>query len=413
MESRHETRWTFGILTIICVASAWQGNTFVQLHEKIAHVMNQTDCWICSQFPKGYGHGYPVAAIVFPNTSQAVQALSSVSLVDYTQISPQNLQWHIDFSGLWNETLGVPCVQRCHVNTTTSRNTGGNNTDPKCGKTKIFVGKYPNCSTYIGYGGANLWNHNQTRRGGNKTTPKGWPIPPGLGWYWICGQTGYKVLPLGWTGQCAIGTIFPSILITPNLTGYLRSYMRRIKRGSNPIVQRPTAFHSFARWFLPWLGVSELEKALVNVSATLEIINNSTIDAIQALQEEVTSLSKVVFQNRLGLDMLFAQQGGLCTVLNERCCTYINQDKRIETDLSRIWEQTQILHLITQDNTSWGFQELWDKLTSWLPDLKWLKQIFVIIVTLIALGIIISIQLKCFMWGCQKVVNHRSSSKYI
>lgn len=196
-----------------------------------------------------------------------------------------------------------------------------------------------------------MWNFNQTRvartRGHNSITPRGWPTPVGLGWYWICGQTGYKVLPLGWTGQCAVGTIAPNTIMVKNLTNhdsqnFLRTYMKpviRQRRTSNPLVERPTSFHSFVRWLIPSWGVSELEKALVNLSATMEIINNATIDAIKALQEETTSLGKMVLQNRLGLDMLFAQQGGLCPVINERCCTYVNQKRRIETDLSQIWKK--------------------------------------------------------------------------
>ncbi|NXC21981.1 ERVV2 protein, partial [Corythaeola cristata] len=94
-----------------------------------------------------------------------------------------------------------------------------------------------------------------------------------------------------------------------------------------------TGFHSFVRWLIPSLGVSELEKAIVNISATLEQMESLTLDALQGVQEEVSSLSKVVLQNRLGLDLLLAKNGGLCAVINQSCCTYINQEKRVETDL--------------------------------------------------------------------------------
>lgn len=39
-------------------------------------------------------------------------------------------------------------------------------------------------------------------------------------------------------------------------------------------------------WLTPSLRVSELEKAIVNISAVIEIIENKAIDAIGALQEE-------------------------------------------------------------------------------------------------------------------------------
>ncbi|NXG11527.1 ERVV1 protein, partial [Sakesphorus luctuosus] len=56
----------------------------------------------------------------------------------------------------------------------------------------------------------------------------------------------------------------------------------------------------------------ELEKAVVNTSAVIENIQNQTSDAIAALKEEVHSLSHVVLQNRMALNLLLAPQGDVC-----------------------------------------------------------------------------------------------------
>lgn len=167
-------------------------------------------------------------------------------------------------------------------------------------------------------GGANMWNKNQTRRG---PKPKGWPVPTGRAWYWICGHSAYKVLPLGWQGRCAIGPVFPHITVVSQLQGLLRTFIRRTKRTSNPLTDRPTRFHSFARWFIPGLGVSELEKAIVNLSATVETIMNASADAIRAQQIEIKSISQLAIQNRLALDLLYVKEGGVCTVINTSCCS--------------------------------------------------------------------------------------------
>ncbi|NXP14408.1 ERVV2 protein, partial [Thinocorus orbignyianus] len=94
-----------------------------------------------------------------------------------------------------------------------------------------------------------------------------------------------------------------------------------------------TKFYSLARWFLPWLGVSELEKAIVNISAEMEIIANSTANALYHLNQEIKSLQGVVFQNRMALDIITARMGGVCTVINMSCCTYVDDSSRIEIDL--------------------------------------------------------------------------------
>ena len=135
------------------------------------------------------------------------------------------------------------------------------------------------------------------------------------------------------------------------------------------------------------LGVSELEKAIVNISATVEILANATADAIVNLQKEINSLAEVTIQNRMALDLLMAEEGGVCTVINQSCCAFVNREAQIETDVHRIWEASKLFHLIAQDDTSWGFTNLWEKLTSWLPNFAWLKQLFVLVVTVDFRGI--------------------------
>ncbi|NXD56975.1 ERVV1 protein, partial [Corvus moneduloides] len=56
----------------------------------------------------------------------------------------------------------------------------------------------------------------------------------------------------------------------------------------------------------------ELERAIVNISAVNEHIEQHTADAISALQEEVDSLSRTVMQNRIALNFILAAQGGVC-----------------------------------------------------------------------------------------------------
>lgn len=63
---------------------AWGSNTFLQLHDKIANTMNQSDCWICSRLPQNAGHGHPILATVFPNLSGIARAFDNISLNEYT-----------------------------------------------------------------------------------------------------------------------------------------------------------------------------------------------------------------------------------------------------------------------------------------------------------------------------------------
>ncbi|NXH70121.1 ERVV2 protein, partial [Hydrobates tethys] len=94
-----------------------------------------------------------------------------------------------------------------------------------------------------------------------------------------------------------------------------------------------TRFHSFAQWFILWLRVSELEKAIINISAIIEKIRNETYDAMKVIQEEVSELAEITLQDKMALDMVLTSHGGVCTVLNTSCCVYVDQSGRISTDL--------------------------------------------------------------------------------
>ena len=78
------------------------------------------------------------------------------------------------------------------------------------------------------------------------------------------------------------------------------------------------------------------------------MIENATMDAIRALQVEVSTLSKVVLQNRMALDLLTAKEGGVCMIINQSCCAYIGETQRTETDqilsclTSRFYKHHQI-----------------------------------------------------------------------
>ncbi|NXO57352.1 ERVV2 protein, partial [Aramus guarauna] len=93
-----------------------------------------------------------------------------------------------------------------------------------------------------------------------------------------------------------------------------------------------------------------------------------------------------------------AKEGGLCTVINQTCCIYINKQNQIETDLEKIWEKNKILHRVAQDDTSWRFTDLVEKLTSWLPNLTWMKQLFITVIIVILLSIVFCMTVRCALW---------------
>ncbi|XP_059573056.1 endogenous retroviral envelope protein HEMO-like [Alligator mississippiensis] len=208
---------------------------------------------------------------------------------------------------------------------------------------------------------------------------------PGL--YWLCGNRAHKILPWNWVGACTLGCVISGFEMHSAIyLEQVKNFNHHMKRVVNHLATRNTDFHQFVKTFIPWLGVRELELAIINISATME---NATADAIQALQEEISQISQVTIQHCIALDYLLVSQGGVCALLNSTCCVYVNQDMRIETDIHKIRNQLRVLHQVASKNTDWGLEEMWSWLTSWLPDFRALgkKILYGILFVLIVLTV--------------------------
>lgn len=58
------------------------------------------------------------------------------------------------------------------------------------------------------------------------------------------------------------------------------------------------------------------------------------------LSPSLNSLANVAMDNRLALDSLLADQGGVWAVMNKTSCTYVNNSAQMEMDIKKIYEQT-------------------------------------------------------------------------
>lgn len=127
----------------------------------------------------------------------------------------------------------------------------------------------------------------------------------------MCKTVEYKVLLPTWYGISTLEVLVPAVNIQPtsHLLGWHHKCPFRIRHSiCIPPVEWESPLHSLFLWYLPGLGVVELEFALLNISVSLEIYANTTADAIQRLQAEVC-VSQIAIQNRMALDFLLASQG--------------------------------------------------------------------------------------------------------
>ncbi|KAG3266547.1 hypothetical protein H1C71_003079 [Ictidomys tridecemlineatus] len=178
----------------------------------------------------------------------------------------------------------------------------------------------------------------------NYSSPTPALCPP-KGTVFMCGGiSAFPRLPANWTGSCVLALLLPDITIVPgdeplpipSLETLVRRHRRAIEAlpllatlgitaaVGTGIAGLGTAIHSYRR----------LSQQLVDDVQTL-------YGTIRDLQDQIDSLAEVVLQNRRGLDLLTANQGGICLALGERCCFYANKSGIVRTKITELQEDLE------------------------------------------------------------------------
>nr|UPL77267.1 hypothetical protein [Felis catus] len=134
-------------------------------------------------------------------------------------------------------------------------------------------------------------------------------------------------------GQCTVGRLGPEGL---GATIYNVTSQGRRKRALGLILAAAGEATGPAA---PREGIAYHETTLKSLTQVIENLASSAGDTSEGLQESLDSLD-----NRLAVDYLLATQGGVCAVVNDTCCTYINASGEVELNTQEIYRQARSLH---------------------------------------------------------------------
>lgn len=203
----------------------------------------------------------------------------------------------------------------------------------------------------------------------NKRTIIGPLVRAGLFYY--CGENRLLTRILDNTiGLCAMVRLAaPLTLIGPKIEQINVSSTRRSKRSTNfdPTVGSPTYIDSIG---VP-RGVPNKFKLVDQIAAGFENIpliaavfpvtpnknvdrnnyihynvmrlSNLTRDAMEGLAEQLAPTSLMAVQNRMALDMLLAEKGGVCSMFGDLCCSFIPNNTAPDGKVTRALEGLKTL----------------------------------------------------------------------
>lgn len=189
------------------------------------------------------------------------------------------------------------------------------------------------------------------------------PICAVNGSVFLCGNNmAYTYLPTNWTGLCVLATLLPDIDIIPGDEPVpipaIDHFVYRPKRAIQfiPLLAGlgiTTAFTTGATSL--GVSVTQYTKLSNQLISDVQILSST----IQDLQDQVDSLAEVVLQNRRGLDLLTAEQGGICLALQEKCCFYANKSGIVRDKIKTLQEELERRRKDLASNPLWtGLQGL-------------------------------------------------------
>uniref|UniRef100_A0A3P9HR81 Uncharacterized protein n=1 Tax=Oryzias latipes TaxID=8090 RepID=A0A3P9HR81_ORYLA len=198
------------------------------------------------------------------------------------------------------------------------------------------------------------------------------PLSRGDIWWWCGDDRLFDRLPRNVTSYCALDTLLLPVSVCPIPVDIMVDKLSSIY----PHRWRPS--HKREVWltetdptYIDAIGVPRGvpdEYKLVNqVAASWEssicfwCTINKNVDRINYIHYNLSATSIMAFQNRIALDMLLAEKGGVCTMFGEQCCTFIPNNTASDGSLTKAIEGLRTLNGKMKDHS--GFDTRWD---SWL-----------------------------------------------
>jgi hypothetical protein len=263
------------------------------------------------------------------------------------------------------------------------------------------------------------------------------PISRADVWWW-CGSTVLfdKLLSNG-TGRCALVTLLLPVSIYPigaedlvlRIQGVNPGYRGRSRRVTTPsngdpsyidaigvprgvpdeyklIDQVAAGFESSICW---WCTINKNVDRINYIHYNVQRLGNWTQQGFEAVHGQLAATSLMAFQNRIAIDMLLSEKGGVCSMFGDQCCTFIPNNTASDGSLTVALEGLRTLNGKMKSHSGID-TSMWD---SWMSAFGKYKTLVSSILVSISVFASILVLCGCCCIPCIRSLTTRVISKAI
>ncbi|XP_024117060.2 syncytin-B [Oryzias melastigma] len=201
------------------------------------------------------------------------------------------------------------------------------------------------------------------------------PVSTGDVWWWCGADNLCDKMPINVTGVCALVTLLLPVSVFPTSTEDLVHRLSSLFAGDWHLSKRSATWLENDPTYIDAIGVprgvpDDYELAdqvaagfenIPTISALFPVPPNQNVDRVifihfngqklghwtlagfEAVHGQLQATSLMPFQNRIALDMLLAEKGGVCSMFGEQCCIFIPNITAADGSLTRAIEGLRAL----------------------------------------------------------------------
>ena len=107
----------------------------------------------------------------------------------------------------------------------------------------------------------------------------------------------------------------------------------------------------FESSFCWWCTINKNVDRINYIHYNVQRLGNLTHKGFEAVHQQLKATSLMAFQNRIAVDMLLAEKGGVCSIFGDTCCTFIPNNTAMDGSLTLAMDGLRTLNKKMKDRS--------------------------------------------------------------